>query len=52
MSPTGELIYDKVDKSGLSSNNFDIDISDKEEGIHILKVIQNNKALTKKIVIE
>lgn len=52
VSPTGEVIYDKVDKSGLSSYNFDIDISDKDEGIYILKVIQNNKALTKRIVIE
>ena len=52
VSPTGEVVYDKTDASGLTNYNFKIDISDLDEGIYILKVIQNNKALTKRIVIE
>lgn len=52
VSPTGEVVYDKTDASGLTNYNFNIDISDLDEGIYILKVVQNNKALTKRIVIE
>lgn len=52
VSPTGKLVYDKTETSGASDFLFDIDISDEREGIYILQVIQNNKALTKRIIIE
>jgi hypothetical protein len=52
ISLDGKVVYDKTDNSGLKNYDFKIDISDQEEGIYILKVIQNNKALTKRIIIE
>lgn len=52
VSPMGKVVYDKTEKSGLKNYNFGIDISDQEKGIYILKVIQNNKALTKRVVVD
>lgn len=52
VSPTGNVVYNKTDSSGESSYNFNIDISDEKEGLYILQVIQNNKTLTKRVIIE
>ncbi len=52
VSPTGKVIYSKTDSSGESGFSFDIDISDEKEGLYILQVIQNNKTLTKRVIIE
>ena len=52
VSPTGNVVYDKTDATGASNYNFKIDISDEREGVYILQVIQNNKTLTKRVIIE
>jgi len=52
VSPTGNVVYEKTDSSGAASYNFKIDISDEREGVYILQVIQNNKTLTKRVIIE
>ncbi|WP_323755410.1 T9SS type A sorting domain-containing protein [Roseivirga sp.] len=52
VSPIGNVVYDKTDSTGASIYNFKIDISDEREGVYILQVIQNNKTLTKRVIIE
>lgn len=52
VSPTGDIIYEKMEEGGASSYNFDIDISNEKEGLYILQVIQNNKTLTRRVIIE
>ncbi|KYG83456.1 T9SS type A sorting domain-containing protein [Roseivirga echinicomitans] len=52
VSPTGNVVYNKTDATGASSYNFKIDISDEREGVYILQIIQNNKTLTKRVIIE
>ncbi|MGW8121711.1 T9SS type A sorting domain-containing protein [Roseivirga echinicomitans] len=52
LSPIGKVLYDKTNDDGVFGNSFQIDISDEKEGVYILQVIQNNKTLTKRVVIE
>ena len=52
VSPMGDVIYEKTEQGGASSYSFDIDISNEKEGLYILQVIQNNKTLTKRVIIE
>ena len=52
VSPMGDVIYEKTEQGGVSSYSFDIDISNEKEGLYILQVIQNNKTLTKRVIIE
>lgn len=52
IDPNGTVVYDKRDQSSKGRYDFNIDISGHDKGIYILQVIQNNSALTKRIIIE
>lgn len=52
IDPDGAVVYDKRDQSTRGKYDFNVDISEHDKGIYILQVIQNNKALTKRIIIE
>ena len=52
VGPQGDVVYER---NGLSADGFydyNIDISNQREGIYILQVVQNGRALTKRIIIE
>lgn len=52
VNPQGEVVYEKNGASNDGFYNYEIDISNQREGIYILQVIQNGRALTKRIIIE
>lgn len=52
VGPDGAVVYDKRDQKSKGKYDFNVDISEHEKGIYILQVIQNNRALTKRIIIE
>lgn len=52
LGPDGESIYQKKTAGTDGSHRFRIDISRQRRGNYILQVIQNGRALTKRIIIE
>ncbi len=52
IGPNGNKVYDKTGKPVDGKYDFKVDLTDEEKGIYIMKVIQNNKALTKRVIIE
>lgn len=52
VGPDGAVVYEKTSQATDGFYDFDIDISNQREGIYIMQVIQNNSALTKRIIIE
>ena len=52
VGPQGDVVYEKNDVSVDGFYDFNIDISNQREGIYILQVVQNGRALTKRIIIE
>ena len=48
----GDEVYNKLATPEDLRYNFRIDLTNEGKGIYVLKLIQNNKALTKRIVIE
>lgn len=52
IDPAGSVVYDRNDQKSSGKYNFKVDISGSEAGIYILQIIQNNSALTKRIIIE
>lgn len=52
IDPDGAVVYSKNDQNSSGQYDFKIDISGNDKGIYILQVIQNNSALTKRIIIE
>lgn len=52
IDPDGAVVYDKRDQNASGKYDFKVDISGNDSGIYILQVIQNNSALTKRIIIE
>jgi hypothetical protein len=52
IDPDGAVVYDRNDQKSSGLYDFKVDISGNEKGIYILQVIQNNSALTKRIIIE
>ena len=52
LGPDGETVYQKKVAGTDGSHRFRIDISGQRRGNYILQVIQNSRALTKRIIIE
>ena len=52
LGPDGETVYQKKAAGTEGSHRFRIDISGQRRGNYILQVIQNGRALTKRIIIE
>lgn len=52
INPEGAVVYEKSDQLEGGDYDFRIDLSGKRQGIYILQVIQNDRALTKRIIIE
>ena len=52
ISPDGEAVYDQTARNAEGIYDFNIDISDERKGIYVMQIIQNNTALTKRVIIE
>lgn len=52
VGPDGSVVYERTGQASDGFYDYDIDISDQREGVYIMQVIQNNRALTKRIIIE
>ncbi len=52
IDPEGAVVYDKSDQRTSGEYSFKVDLSENRKGIYLLQVIQNNSALTKRIIIE
>lgn len=52
VGPQGDVVYEKNGVSADGFYDYSIDISNQREGIYILQVVQNGRALTKRIIIE
>jgi len=52
IDPNGNEVYNRNGTPSDGQYNFRVDLSSERPGIYIMKVIQNNKALTKRVIIE
>ena len=52
IDPNGNEVYNRTGKPSEGKYDFRVDLSHEEPGIYIMKVVQNNKALTKRVIIE
>lgn len=52
IDPNGNEVYNRTGKPTDGKYDFRVDLSHEEKGIYIMKVVQNNKALTKRVIIE
>lgn len=52
IDPNGNEVYNRTGKPSDGKYDFRVDLSHEEKGIYIMKVVQNNKALTKRVIIE
>ncbi len=52
VDPDGNEVYNRTGMPKEGRYDFRVDLSDEQKGIYIMKVIQNNKALTKRVIIE
>lgn len=52
LDPNGNEVYNRTGKPDNGRYDFRVDLSHEEKGIYIMKVVQNNKALTKRVIIE
>jgi len=52
IDPEGNEVYNRTGIPKEGRYDFHIDLSDQQKGIYLLKVVQNNKALTKRVIIE
>ncbi|OEK07473.1 T9SS type A sorting domain-containing protein [Roseivirga misakiensis] len=52
IDPNGGEVYNRNGKPRDGRYDFRVDLSGEEPGIYIMKVVQNNKALTKRVIIE
>ena len=48
----GNEVYNRVGKPSDGQYKFNVDLSHEGKGLYIMKLVQNNKALTKRLVIE
>ncbi|MFY0591851.1 T9SS type A sorting domain-containing protein [Roseivirga sp.] len=52
VDPNGNEVYNRTGAPRNGRYDFRVDLSDEDPGIYIMKVVQNNKALTKRVIIE
>lgn len=52
IDPDGNEVYNRTGSPRDGRYDFRVDLSDERKGIYIMKVVQNNKALTKRVIIE
>ncbi len=52
IDPDGNEVYNRTGIPKEGRYDFRVDLSDERKGVYIMKVIQNNKALTKRVIIE
>ena len=52
IDPRGNEVYNRTGSPTNGKYDFEVDLSDERKGIYLLKVVQNNKALTKRVIIE
>ncbi|MBO3699964.1 T9SS type A sorting domain-containing protein [Roseivirga sp. E12] len=52
IDPEGNEVYNRTGTPRDGRYDFRVDLSDERKGIYIMKVVQNNKALTKRVIIE
>lgn len=52
IDPEGNEVYNRTGIPQEGRYDFHIDLSDQQKGIYLMKVVQNNKALTKRVIIE
>lgn len=52
IDPEGNEVYNRTGMPKEGRYDFRVDLSDQQKGIYIMKVVQNNKALTKRVIIE
>ena len=52
IDPEGNEVYNRTGIPKEGRYDFHIDLSDQQKGIYLMKVVQNNKALTKRVIIE
>lgn len=52
IDPEGNEIYNQLGRPNAGQYDFRVDLSHQKKGIYIMKVTQNNKALTKRVIIE
>lgn len=52
IDPDGAIVYEKSGRITSGEYSFKVDLSERRKGIYLLQVIQNNSALTKRIIIE
>lgn len=52
IDPEGNEVYNRTGRPADGRYDFRVDLSNERKGIYILKVVQNNKALTKRVIIE
>lgn len=52
IDPDGNEVYNRAGTPRDGRYDFRVDLSGQRKGIYIMKVVQNNKALTKRVIIE
>lgn len=52
IDPDGNEVYNRSGSPRDGRYDFRVDLSKEQKGIYIMKVVQNNKALTKRVIIE
>lgn len=52
IDPDGNEVYNRAGTPRDGRYDFRVDLSGERKGIYIMKVVQNNKALTKRVIIE
>lgn len=52
IDPDGNEVYNRAGMPKSGRYDFRVDLSGERKGIYIMKVVQNNKALTKRVIIE